>query len=700
MHSARAPHATNASDGAARPAAQHRAALAPGVPETVLIPILNFGGVVAGGLCLLGGWAGGAWPWILAILTIQTAGNLWYGHAIAPRRILLAHRYTIGPWNWLCAGVIVLLAGGYPTPFWLAFVFCVVAPGFDRDRVAVNLAVLFAAIAMMAPHIAGHLSLADVTGIGAHLLVLLVVGHGSDRVIGMLDSERREHQNARAETIEALEARTRDLETMAFLDPLTGLGNRRLLEEAAAKAMARVDRDGGVVGLLYLDLVRFKRINEARGHSAGDRSLCEVAARLLGHTRATDTVVRLGGDEFAVLLVGVRNVRDCEIAARALGNAIGAPILVDEERYRIEARFGLALYPVHSRSFDELVTLADLAMERAGSPAGLGVADTSVLRDHQAALHIEDALRTALEDDTGLLLHFQPVHDVSTRRIVGMEALVRWRQPDGTLLSPAVFIPVAERTGIIGTLDRWVLGEALRQLRRWNDHAPEWVAVNIAPATFEEPGFVPFIAMMLRETGIPGSRLMLEITERSTMRNPERAAALLEALKAIDVRIAIDDFGQGHSSLAILREFPADVIKIDQHFVRGLGRDAVDEWIVAGIIGLAKGLDLVLVAEGVERAEQYHWLTTHGCMLAQGYYLGRPAPPEQITSLLTGRDDHAPTPVPDPESDATPATVGAIPRERSLCTSAAIPGSMFAPWRQAAGASGNGNAPWQDFTPP
>ena len=586
----------------------------------MLFPILNFGGVVAGGLCILGGWAGAAWPWILAILTVQTAGNLVVRPCDRRRRPRFSHRSTIGAWNWLWSGV--------------------------RPR--------------------------------RRARALPPDSRGNDRT---------------------LEARTHDLEAMAFLDPLTGLGNRRLLEDAATKAMARVDRDGGVVGLLYLDLVRFKRINDARGHTAGDRSLCEVAMRLVAHTRATDTVARLGGDEFAVLLVGVRNVRDCEVVAQALGQAIGAPLLLDDERYRIEARFGLALYPVHSRSFDEMVTLADLAMERAGATAGVGIADTSVLRDHQAALHVEDGLRAALEEDTGLSLDFQPVHDVAARRVVGVEALVRWRQPDGTLLSPGVFIPVAERTGIIGTLDRWVLGEALRQLRRWGDNAPEWVAVNIDPATFEDQGFIPFVALMLRENGVPGSRLMLEITEHSTMRNPARAAALLEALKAVHVRIAIDDFGQGYSSLAALREFPGDVLKIDQHFVQGLGRDAVDEWIVNGIIGLAKGLDLALVAEGVERAEQYHWLTTRGCMLAQGYYLGRPGPPDQIEALLAARGDPARTPVPGLDPAATPATAGSIPRERSLCTSAAIPRPMLAPCRQAARASRSGSDLVRDSLP-
>lgn len=425
------------------------------------------------------------------------------------------------------------------------------------------------------------------------------------------------------------------LQRMAYHDPLTGLANRRMLQEMTEKAIARAYREGGRVALLFVDLVRFKRINDVLGHSAGDLVLREVAQRFSAFVRATDTLARVGGDEFAMLLVSARTLENALQPARKIRESLTRPFVVDGQAFHLDARIGVALYPEHATTFDELLSHADLAMHQATSADG----EISVFRpvDHRLRredLLLEERFRRALREEE-FTLHFQPIYRLPGARPLGVEGLARWRQQDGRLVGADQFISIAEQTGLIRQLDRWALRAALRQLRAWAEGAgPEWVALNLTPSAFDDPEFGTVVRGVLEEEGVAGSRLALEITERVTMRDPLLAAHILAQLKELGLRIVIDDFGRGHSSLAYLKEFPVDALKIDRFFVGRLGEDAQHERLVEGVIALCQGLGIELIAEGVETAEQLAWLEAHNCTFAQGYYLQHPIAPERIPAIF------------------------------------------------------------------
>jgi diguanylate cyclase (GGDEF)-like protein/PAS domain S-box-containing protein len=432
----------------------------------------------------------------------------------------------------------------------------------------------------------------------------------------------------------ALEER---LEILAYHDPLTGLANRRMLQEMADKAIARSNREGGRIGMLYVDLVRFKRINDVLGHSAGDQVLREVAHRFRAFVRATDTLARVGGDEFALLLVTARSLDSVLLPAKKMRECLGRPFIVDGQSFHLDARIGVALYPEHGATFDELLSRADLAIHQPGTADGeIAIFRPVETRNRREDLLLEERFRTAL-DGGEFVLFFQPIYRLPECRATGVEGLTRWQQADGRMVGADQFISVAEQTGLIRQLDRWALRAALRQLREWPAGSlPSWVALNLTPSTFDDPDFPLLVRAVLEEERVSPALLALEVTERLTMRDPSQAARILQDLKDMGLRIVIDDFGRGHSSLAYLMDFPVDAVKIDRFFVGRVGADKRQERLVEGIVALCDGLGIELIAEGVETAAQLDWLEAHGCRFAQGYHLNHPLPAHAIPAVFAG----------------------------------------------------------------
>ncbi len=434
------------------------------------------------------------------------------------------------------------------------------------------------------------------------------------------------------------------LERMAYRDPLTGLANRRLLREMTVKALAQADRNGHAVAMLYMDLVRFKRINDIFGHSVGDQILQEAAHRFESTVRSTDTLARVGGDEFALLLVAPESVEHAVAPAEALQESLSKPFMIDGETFHLDVRVGIAGYPDHAATFDELLSKADLSLHQSpGQGSRVAVYRAVKVGASREDFVMEERLRTAFESDE-FELFYQPIFAVPGFVPIGVEALTRWRMSDGELLQAGEFITLAEHTGLVRELDRWAMAKAIEQLSGWPGQGPAWIALNLAPPTFEDPELISYVDGLLKQSRVEGRRLALEVTERVAMRDPVRATQTLLGLQSLGVQIVIDDFGRGHSSLAYLKDFPADALKVDHFFVNGVGVDRTHERLVEGIVALCKGLGVDLIAEGVESADQLTWLTEHGCSLVQGYYLAKPGPAEEVLaqfSLLEQQGDPA-----------------------------------------------------------
>lgn len=439
------------------------------------------------------------------------------------------------------------------------------------------------------------------------------------------------------------------LKYQAFHDPLTGLANRALLRNRAGQALVRANSRGMRVALFLLDLDGFKLVNDTLGHGAGDRLLVAVGGRLVAALRPGDTVARLGGDEFA-MLVEETEEQTAAAYAQSLLAAFSTPFEERGKELVVGASIGVAISGEHARSTDELVRNADLAMYRAKA-AGKGCVrlfEPGMYHDMASRLDLEAEMRRALTDGE-FELHYQPTVALDTGRISGVEALLRWQNPGRGMISPARFIPVAEETGLIVPLGRWVLRTACRQAKAWQMLAPERqhlsVAVNLSVRQLRDAGLAADVEQALAETGLAPFSLVLEITESIFLESTPATVDTLHRLRALGVRLAIDDFGTGYSSLAYLKRFPMDILKIDQSFVRALGLDDRDHDLMQGMLELARVLRLGAVAEGVEREEQREVLRRLGCPMAQGYLFARPAAAEQITELLakelagtTGKD--------------------------------------------------------------
>jgi diguanylate cyclase (GGDEF)-like protein/PAS domain S-box-containing protein len=423
----------------------------------------------------------------------------------------------------------------------------------------------------------------------------------------------------------------------ALHDPLTGLPNRTLLLDRLHQLLARAADGPEQVVLFFVDLDRFKIVNDSLGHAAGDELLVEVAHRLTEAVLPGDTVARLGGDEFVVLCVLPDARAGLGDLPAELLDAVAEPIRLPEGEVTITASLGVVIANPATAP-DDLLADADAAMYLAKKRgrARFEVFDPELHRRSGGRLTTEHALRRALERHE-LRLVFQPAFDVETRRIVGVEALVRWKHPERGLVDPAEFVPLAEETGLILPLGAWVLGEACAVAGRWR-RAPgheRRIWVNLAASQVADPDFFGTVRRILDRTGLSPDQLGLELTETTLMHEAEPAIALLESLHDLGVALALDDFGTGYSSLAYLHRFPVDVLKVDRSFVMNLRRDPRTSTIVKGVTAMAHALGMVVVAEGVEASDQLATLRALGCDVAQGNFLAPPLRPEALDDLLT-----------------------------------------------------------------
>jgi len=424
------------------------------------------------------------------------------------------------------------------------------------------------------------------------------------------------------------------LTQLAHYDALTGLPNRVLFDERLQRATEDARRDGAPLALLLLDLDRFKEVNDTRGHPVGDVLLRQVADRLRGAVRATDSVARLGGDEFTVLLPGADAVGAARVA-RDIGAAFAAPFAVGNQAFHIGGSVGIALCPAHGADGTTLLRHADVAMYAAKrGRLDHAVYDPAQDQHSAARLALVEELRAAIERGA-LALHYQPQVDLTSGRVCGVEALVRWPHPERGLIPPDAFIPLAEQTGLIAPLTEWVLAEAVRQARAWQRAGLLLaVSVNLSMWNLHDPALPARVAGLLREHGLPPAWLRLELTESVLMADAERALDVLTRLSGLGVRLAVDDFGAGYSSLAYLKKLPVDELKIDQGFVRALATDATDAAIVASTVALGHALGLRVVAEGIEDRATWDRLVAMGCDVAQGYYMSRPLPADALARWL------------------------------------------------------------------
>mgnify|MGYP000030863889 CR=1 FL=1 len=429
------------------------------------------------------------------------------------------------------------------------------------------------------------------------------------------------------------EERTRHV---AFHDALTDLPNRALFNDRAEAALTLARRESGTVGVILLDVDRFKNVNDSLGHDAGDELIRRSADRLREILRGSDTVARLGGDEFAVLLPGLKSDETARVGKKLL-EAMRQPFLVAGRELRVSASLGLAIGPQDGDDVQTLVKSADTAMYRAKDSGRdrLQLFDATMNLAATRLLELENELHEGLARDE-FILFYQPIVRAVTGDLCGLEALIRWRRPDGTVREPDDFVPVAEATGLIRPLGLFVLQTACRDIVHMRGvlGMPVRVSVNISAAQIREPNIVSLVAATLREANLDAGALELEITESSALQGQEKTIEALRELVAMGVAISLDDFGTGYASLDLLRRLPIKRIKIDRSFVQDVGSDRVDEAIASATIALAHQLGLEVVGEGIETEFQKHFLEAQGCDLLQGHLLGRPLPRDEVTRAL------------------------------------------------------------------
>jgi diguanylate cyclase (GGDEF)-like protein len=425
--------------------------------------------------------------------------------------------------------------------------------------------------------------------------------------------------------------------SLAYRDSLTDLPNRLLFHDRLSVAIASAHRHRRGVAVVFLDLDRFKVINDSLGHSVGDRLLRDVADRLRQCVREGDSVARLGGDEFTVLLQDVGTAADAARIAEKVLDALRAPFRLDGHELFVTGSAGVSLFPEDGSTAETLIKHADTAMYRAKEQGRDGYQLYTPVMSVSALerLALESGLRRALARNE-FVLHYQPILDLAGRKMHGVEALLRWRHPELGLLGPDRFLSLAESTGLMLRIGPWVLAEACRQVRVWQQGGqPELrLAVNMSARQFLQPGLLGAVASVLQETGLRPNDLEIEITETDAMQNAEMLAETLRGLVGLGVRLSIDDFGTGYSSLGYLKRFPIQTLKIDRSFVGDVVADQDDAAIVSAILAMARTLKLHVVAEGVETSEQLAFLAARGCDRAQGFFLGRPLPPDQVALAL------------------------------------------------------------------
>lgn len=413
---------------------------------------------------------------------------------------------------------------------------------------------------------------------------------------------------------------------LAFTDALTGLPNRRRLYDLGDAVLEAPSALSGSTALLYLDLNRFKAINDTLGHDTGDALLVQVADRLEACIRATDTLARLGGDEFAVLLPDSTVAQARAVAERML-DRLTQPFDLQGQLVHLGGSIGIAVSSSTDTPFSTLLAWADIAMYRAKAiGGGIQVYDATLDSLHPDHLQLETELRHALEIEA-LTIWYQPILDLFDNRIVAVEALVRWPHPTRGILFPGAFLPLAEEVGLLHTLDQWVLKTALRQAATWIAAGQLVdVAINLTAPSLQCTDLLNEIAALIEGSGLPANRVIIELTEHTALRDLTTTRQVLTGLRALGVRVALDDFGTGYASLSHLRQLPVDLLKLDRAFVTGIGREARDEAVVRALLALGQGLDLKVIVEGVEETTQLAWLQRAGCRYIQGYLVSPPAP--------------------------------------------------------------------------
>jgi diguanylate cyclase (GGDEF)-like protein len=430
-----------------------------------------------------------------------------------------------------------------------------------------------------------------------------------------------------------LQASEAHAQHLAFHDPLTGLGNRALFNDRFDRALAEMRRSGSRMALLYLDLDRFKNVNDTLGHPAGDDLIRELATRLSGLVRGADCVARLGGDEFTVLQTDIASEKDVAALCERIIQCVGRPFKILEKSAFVGVSIGVAIAPDAGVDRAELMRKADIALYRAKTA---GRNQFRVFADEMDVFvkrrrEIEQELRSALAAGDQFCLHYQPLYSSSDEKLVGVEALLRWHHPRLGMVSPGVFIPIAEESGLIQPIGEWVLEEACAAASRW---PISHIAVNVSPAQFRSPGFADKVCAILKKHGLPPPRLELEVTESVLLDSAELSSATFKRLREAGVRIALDDFGTGYSSLNYLAKFPVDKIKIDRSFVQNLDSSEASDAIVQAMVDLARAIGVNVTAEGVETTRQRDFLQSIGCNELQGFLLSRPLQADEIDRML------------------------------------------------------------------
>ncbi len=450
--------------------------------------------------------------------------------------------------------------------------------------------------------------------------------------------DRRRAEESLARALEAERELEKQLRHQAFHDPLTSLANRARFLDRLDHALQRGARRRGKLAILFMDIDDFKSVNDSLGHPVGDQLLIDVAKRIDLHLRPGDTAARLGGDEFAVLLEDVSGNEEASTVADRIISSLRTPLVLNDVEVFVRASIGIVVGAGGDHA-DELIRRADVAMyvAKASGKGRAAVYDPGMEASIVGRLELAAELQRAVERDE-FELHYQPSIILSSGRIAGVEALLRWRHPSRGIIAPAEFVPVAEETGLILPIGRWVLREACLQAARlqqeFSSDPPITMAVNISARQVHQPGLLDVVSEALRESGIAPDTLVLEITESLMMQDADLAISRLNELKQLGIRLAIDDFGTGYSSLSYLRRFPVDILKIDKSFVDGVSSHGKEQELAQSIIELGQTLHLEIVAEGVEHAEQLGWLRSRKCNLGQGFLFSEPLPPDALEELL------------------------------------------------------------------